>query len=185
MWSLGLSAPRERRLVLLLRTNPAMNGRTEFQLYWLLTRPKKRVMKKNPKPYEWDWHGQCDPAGCPGIRVETFSVGCFQWIPRTGVRPGLKKGKVVQRFAGPISNPKDVYKRAQAWCDAKNQTTPLLPCPVCGKPVDVVAAEHGGHFIKCPPRGRAHTHVSGVTPADLRERWIAHVARSTDPRVKP
>lgn len=76
---------------------------------------------KNPKPYEWDWSGSCDPSRGFGLRVETFSVGCFQWIPRTGVRPGLKKGKVQKRFAGPTSDAKRIYKQAQAWCDQKNK----------------------------------------------------------------
>ena len=84
-------------------------------------------MKKNPKLYEWDWYGDCDPAVRPGVRVETFSVGCFQWIPRTGVRPGLKKGKVMKRFSGSTDNPKAVYRRAQAWCDMKNSEI----CTVC------------------------------------------------------
>lgn len=143
------------------------------------------MKKRKPQPYEWDWFGSCDPGRSFGIRVETFSVGCFQWIPRANVRHGLKRGKVVKRFTGSTSYPKDVYKRAQAWCDEQNRTAPLPPCPICNKTVEVGAAKHGGHFIKCPPKGRAHTHVAGVTPADLRERWREHYARSTDPDVKP
>lgn len=75
------------------------------------------------KPYEWDWSGSCDPSKGRNrsLAFQTFSVGCFQWLPRTGVRPGLKKGKVQKRFVGPTSDPQQVYAQAQAWCDAKNK----------------------------------------------------------------
>ena len=65
----------------------------------------------------------CDPDTALGRKFsfQTFSVGCFQWLPRDGVRPGLKKGKVQKRFAGQTSNAQQVYAQAQAWCDQKNK----------------------------------------------------------------
>lgn len=79
-------------------------------------------MKTNPKPLEYDWHGHCDPANRKHT-CRTFSVGCFQWIPRTGVKPGLKKGKVLQRFSGLVQQAEIVYAKAQAWCDEMNAWT--------------------------------------------------------------
>lgn len=143
------------------------------------------MRKRKPQPYEWDWSGAHDPGNEESPRHKTFSVGCFQWIPRTGVRHGLKKGKVAKRFYGKTWDTDSVYYAAREWCEEQNRTAPLPPCPICNKTVEVGAAKHGGHFIKCPPKGRAHTHVAGVTPADLRERWREHYARSTDPDVKP
>jgi hypothetical protein len=73
---------------------------------------------------QWDWYGACDPGGYPAFRdtFARFSVGCFQWIPRSGgTRKGLKKGPVVKRFSGPTHDAQAVYDKAQAWCDEKNR----------------------------------------------------------------
>lgn len=77
-------------------------------------------MKTNPKPYEWDWHGQFEPHRKRNRywNMETFSVGCFQWIPEKLI--GLKRGPVAKRFRGRTSDPQAVYAKAQAWCDERN-----------------------------------------------------------------
>jgi len=75
-------------------------------------------VKTNPQAYDWDFDGACSPTGCCGLTgypgQETFSVGIFQWIPRTGVRKGLKKGKVTERIRGRVQEAERVYARAQA-----------------------------------------------------------------------
>lgn len=73
------------------------------------------------RPYEWDWAGACDPSKNGYQPFATFSVGCFQWLPKTGVRKGLKRGKVVKRFRGPVSDPESVYQQAAAWCAKRNE----------------------------------------------------------------
>jgi hypothetical protein len=50
-------------------------------------------MKENPKPYEWDYDGACDPAKSRSRSMQTFSVGVFQWLPKKSGK-GLKRGPV-------------------------------------------------------------------------------------------
>ena len=78
-------------------------------------------MKADPKPYEWDFHGNCDPIEglYASARFATFSVGCFQWLPRKA--GGLKRGKVEKRFSGPTADAASVRAAAQAWCDGANE----------------------------------------------------------------
>ena len=68
--------------------------------------------------YRYDYSGSCAPGEGEHITggQHTFSVGIFQWIPKSsGV--GLKKSAVVTRIKGYTSNPEDVYKRAEEACD--------------------------------------------------------------------
>jgi hypothetical protein len=77
-------------------------------------------MKSNPRPYEWDYDGACQPhARWSSPSFKTFSVGCFQWVPRTGSHPGLKRGKVQKRFSGSVADATAVLARAKAWCDTQ------------------------------------------------------------------
>jgi hypothetical protein len=77
---------------------------------------------ENKKPYEWDFDGACDPNKHPEwSSASTFSVGCFQWIPRSS-KKGLKRGRVEHRVRGFVSNPEEVYARARAYCAKMNAT---------------------------------------------------------------
>jgi len=76
-------------------------------------------MKKTPIAYLWDYDGEYDPAKKPPYYSTTFSVGVFQWLPKAS-KKGLKKSAVVKRIRGLVSNPQDVYDRAQAECDKRN-----------------------------------------------------------------
>ena len=71
----------------------------------------------------WDYEGACDPlrgGGCPGM--ETFTLGCFQWVRRGkyGQARGLKKGRVQYRVKGHVSDPHDAHRRAKEYCARKN-----------------------------------------------------------------
>ena len=64
--------------------------------------------------YKHDFSGECAPN--PDAHVhwsETFSVGIFQWLPKSRGK-GLKKGKVKYRVKGACHKPDKVYLRA-AW----------------------------------------------------------------------
>jgi hypothetical protein len=62
----------------------------------------------------WDYYGSCDPLGRNmqtwGSMV-TFSVGVFQWVTKSNPQY-TKKGKVVKRFSGRVSDPRYVYDLA-------------------------------------------------------------------------
>lgn len=87
----------------------------------------------NKKPYYWDWSGSCVPGS--GRCFATFSVGCFQWLPKKS--GGLKKGRVAIRFGGPRHKPQEVYDKAQAWCDAQNAGKVLNMVTTEGKATEV------------------------------------------------
>lgn len=123
-----------------------------------------------PRVYEWAWAGQCAPGKAGSRRYETFSVGCFQWLPRSD--GGLKKGKVVERFQGRTDAPDEVYARAAAWCAERNAAfVRLPPCPICGRDPILKEQRNGGHYIQCPPKGRAHRVVAALTVPALHQLW--------------
>ena len=130
-----------------------------------------------PRVYEWAWAGQCAP-GSTRHHYETFSVGCFQWLPR--VDGGLKRGKVVERFSGRTDAPDEVFAKAAVWCAERNaQIVRLPPCPLCGQDVIQKTAAHGGHYIKCPPRGKPHASVAALTVNALHQFWREFVTKNT------
>ncbi len=51
----------------------------------------------------------------------TFSVGCFQWLVKSG--GGLKKGKVKVRVKGLSKNPELVYAEATRICELLDKST--------------------------------------------------------------
>ena len=61
------------------------------------------------------YEGACAPGG--GVSCswnqETFSVGIFEWVPRSCGK-GVKRGKVKVRVSGPVDMPERVYARADA-----------------------------------------------------------------------
>jgi len=67
--------------------------------------------------YKHYYSGNFDPAGFknPYAMLYTFSVGCFQCLPKSGGK-GLKKGKVKVRVKGLVSNPDLVYQKAEEIC---------------------------------------------------------------------
>jgi hypothetical protein len=73
-----------------------------------------------PKAFQWDFAGACAPDQPQHSSTWlTFSVGVFQWLPKAGGK-GLKRGKVVQRIKGYVSNPQECYDRAQRIVDGLN-----------------------------------------------------------------
>jgi hypothetical protein len=82
-------------------------------------------MKKDPKPYEWDYDGACKPDGTRGWHgMESFSVGVFQWLPKASGK-GVKRGKVVKRISGSVNDPAAVYRRAEAFIAEMAPAQPL------------------------------------------------------------
>ena len=66
--------------------------------------------------YKHDYSGSCAPECNDANRWDTFSVGCFQWIPKTSGQ-GLKKSAVKFRVKGYVSNPEKVYQKAAEICE--------------------------------------------------------------------
>lgn len=87
--------------------------------------------KNGPEPYEgmWDFDGSCAPgedgSGPQWAWMETFSLGCFQWVRRgkDGTGAGLKKGRVQYRVKGRVDAPKAAYEAARAYCARRNART--------------------------------------------------------------
>ena len=72
------------------------------------------------------WSGSCAPGGLCPYRTETFSVGCFEWLP-SAKQGTAKKGKCKVRVYGQTDNPQPVYEEAERICrelDAGTYTGP-------------------------------------------------------------
>lgn len=83
---------------------------------------------KDPEPKPagtWDFRGACAPEPLPdgGFRKngmsETFTLGCFQWVPLARGK-GTKAGRVVYRVKGHTSAPAAAFAAAEAYCVRKN-----------------------------------------------------------------
>lgn len=60
--------------------------------------------------------GACAP-GSTIYTYNTFSLGIFEWIPKTGLgAKGLKKSAVKVRVKGPVSREADIYRMAKQIC---------------------------------------------------------------------
>lgn len=73
-------------------------------------------------PLKWlGWHdfdGECAPVHHPKSREvpgSRFSVGVFQWV-RTVDGKGIKRGPVLVRVAGPVTEELEVYRMAAQVC---------------------------------------------------------------------
>lgn len=75
---------------------------------------------KPAEAFSHAWHGKYDPCISP-YPTTTFSVGCFQWLPKA--KGGLKCGKVLVRVSGSTENPGLVYSKAAAICAELNAGT--------------------------------------------------------------
>lgn len=68
------------------------------------------------EPGKHDFEGSCAP-GASGVLKnslqETFSVGIFEWVPKSGGK-GHKRGAVKVRVKGPFHDPEKVYSKARA-----------------------------------------------------------------------
>ena len=74
-----------------------------------------------PKPAgTWDYYGQCDPRHIKGLN-HTFSVGVFRWVPKANSQR-TRKGRVVKRFSGLVSDPQYVYDQALKFIRAQEST---------------------------------------------------------------
>lgn len=72
---------------------------------------------KKPEPGPAGTHafyGTCAPIECFRNTTETFSVGCFEWVPASG--GGTKRGPTKVRVKGWTYNPQWVYDRAVKVC---------------------------------------------------------------------
>jgi hypothetical protein len=81
-----------------------------------------------PKPAgTWDWYGAYDPAHHRHAPSVLFSIGVFQWLPKQG--KGVKRGKSVARFTGPVSHPQGVYIQARTFIAQQAATEPPTTGP--------------------------------------------------------
>lgn len=76
----------------------------------------------------WDFAGSCAPPedGSRGSVFPgqlTFTLGCFQWVRRSGSKK-LKRGRVTYRVNGHVESPKVAYEAARAYCAKKNARLP-------------------------------------------------------------
>ena len=69
---------------------------------------------KTPTVGDWDFDGCCAPNSPCAFSNTTFSIGIFQWIPKSDGK-GIKRGKVVKRIKGYSSEPAIVFKMAEQW----------------------------------------------------------------------
>ncbi len=70
--------------------------------------------------YKHGYNGSyCPPEKCEYLHNKTFSVGCFQWLPKAGGK-GLKKSAVIVRVKGRVSCPESVYAKAAEICTKLN-----------------------------------------------------------------
>jgi len=83
---------------------------------------------RDPQMWEWDYSGECDPLKRGGGRhtasIRTFSLGIFQWVPKSGgrgLRGELKRGKVVKRIRGYVVCPEEAHAEAQMIVDLWNE----------------------------------------------------------------
>lgn len=79
-------------------------------------------MKK--EAYKHDYSGSFIPIDGHGriCSQETFSVGIFQWVPKSSGE-GLKKTAVKYRVRGYVAQDKAVYKRAEEICSRMDNGT--------------------------------------------------------------
>ena len=61
------------------------------------------------------YSGLCAPGGYGTCPYHTFSVGIFEWIPKTNGK-GLKKSAAKVRVKGPASRELEVYIKAKQIC---------------------------------------------------------------------
>jgi hypothetical protein len=73
-----------------------------------------------PKPYEWEWDGSCAPDRTQIFTHKTFSVGVFQWIPKSG-KKRLKRSPVKCRIKGLSHDTEQVYEQVWAKCAKLNE----------------------------------------------------------------
>lgn len=76
------------------------------------------------KAYKHDYSGSCVPgsvnisytkSGKHYTGQHTFSVGIFQWLPKSSGK-GLKKSAVKFRIKGNVNDAEKVYKKAKECC---------------------------------------------------------------------
>jgi hypothetical protein len=81
---------------------------------------RTRENKIPPVVGTWDYDGACRPrlSNNPSNGQLTFSLGVFQWKQLSGKKKPtqVKRGKTVKRFSGSVSNPEEVYQKAEAFC---------------------------------------------------------------------
>ena len=66
---------------------------------------------KEPEAFKHDFDGQCI-----GRPFETFSVGLFEWLPKSS-RKGLKRSKVKVRVRGYTTQRQEVFEFAKKLCE--------------------------------------------------------------------
>ena len=75
---------------------------------------------------KYDYDGGCAPClGGTYKGQETFSIGIFRWLPKASGK-GLKRGKVVYRIRGKVSDAEKVYSRAQEICRSIDESPDWL-----------------------------------------------------------
>lgn len=71
------------------------------------------------KAYSHDYSGNCGPGQSQALMNVMFSVGIFQWLPKSSGK-GLKKSAVKFRIKGNVNDAEKVYSQAKIICDKMN-----------------------------------------------------------------
>jgi len=77
-------------------------------------------MLENKKEFMYDFDGSCAPGGVWGGLHGTFSVGIFQWLPKSSNK-GLKRSPVKYRVSGSTHKAETIYSRARVLCNEFNK----------------------------------------------------------------
>jgi hypothetical protein len=81
-----------------------------------------------PTPRAFQWSFERSPFDTPGPGAfTTFSVGVFQWLPKSGGK-GLKKSKTI-RVNGYVADAQRAYDKAEGLCDALNKAEAMIDDP--------------------------------------------------------
>ncbi len=69
-----------------------------------------------------DYDGQCTPGSGNSAAYNSFSVGIFKWVAKSGGN-GLKRTKAIVRVKGSVSAPQNVYEKAKEICEQLDNGT--------------------------------------------------------------
>ena len=104
-------------------------------------------MKKDRKVLgKHDYSGECNPDNPVAGSFRTFSVGVFEWLPKS--KSGLKKSKAKIRIRGYTSDPETVYALAERFCDMLDRGEDLPDKVFCASVTFVLQFLGGLKFME-------------------------------------
>jgi hypothetical protein len=74
----------------------------------------------NPQLNQYDFDGACAPHTGLTANWESFTLGIFQWVAKSGGK-GLKRSKIIQKVKGQSKDPGPAYEKARKLVATLNQ----------------------------------------------------------------